>query len=179
MQASRDAIIEATRLDAGEQSPPFSVVLQDVVLFVQEYLDATNGLVDLFDRDSLFEEMNAWASSPAVQEHNATDAVFFLVVAIGAQDSSENNSEAWFKLARDVLTKHMCNSMSVATVQGFVLVAIYMLRAFQPNGAYLYFCMYRVLCERIYLTISSIGSSYSLRNRYPPHRSQCIFWPTC
>ena len=66
--------------------------------------------------------------------------MFYLVLAVGAQEHQEAKAEAWFTYARDILLKHLVNSMNVSTVQGFTLVAIYMLRAFQPNAAYLMFC---------------------------------------
>lgn len=75
-------------------------------------------------------------------QSDITSAPYYLVLAIGVQEKDEAKAEAWFKHARDDLLINMCGSMNVATVQGFALVALYMLRAFQPNGAYLYFCMF-------------------------------------
>jgi hypothetical protein len=107
---------------------------------VEEYITATSGLVDLFEYEELLKEIQSWAEGYTNHSDDAAAAVFFLVIAIGAQESDEEKAEAWFDHAKNLLLKYMCNSMNVATVQGFTLVAIYMLRAFQPNGAYLYFC---------------------------------------
>jgi hypothetical protein len=142
IQASRDFMIEVARpeLPPAQRQPPF-VNIAEIQVLIGEYKAATSGLVDLFDDEDLFKEIKVWTSGhTAIRQDDPAAAVFFLVLAIGVQESDEDQAEAWHNHARDVLLKHMCNSMNVATVQGFTLVAIFMLRAFQPNGAYLYFC---------------------------------------
>jgi hypothetical protein len=141
IQASRDSIIEVARAEPPlGQSRSVPLVPKVTEALVEEYITATSGLVDLFEYEELLKEVRMWATGHTAHSEDAAAAVFFLVIAIGAQESNEEKSEAWFDHARNLLLKHMCNSMNVATVQGFTLVAIYMLRAFQPNGAYLYFC---------------------------------------
>lgn len=141
IQATRDSIIEVARPDlpTGRRqfAPPSPLNTQSLV---EDYVVATSGLVDLFEYDELLRETRAWALDPTAHSGDAAAAVFFLVMAIGAQERSEEQAEAWFDHARGLLLKHMCNSMNITTIQGFTLVAVYMLRAFQPNGAYLYFC---------------------------------------
>jgi hypothetical protein len=69
-------------------------------------------------------------------------------MAIGVQQEDPWTAEAWFKHAKQILVDNLSASMHIATVQGFALVAVYMLRASQPNGAFLYFCKprsYRVV----------------------------------
>jgi short-subunit dehydrogenase involved in D-alanine esterification of teichoic acids len=70
----------------------------------------------------------------------ATPAVNYLIFAIGIQESNEIKAETWFNHAKNSLVANLTASMHLTTVQGFALVAVYLLRAFQPNGAYLYFC---------------------------------------
>jgi hypothetical protein len=141
IQASRDSIIEVARTEPPfGQSRSIPIAPEETEALVGEYIVATSGLVDLFECEELFKEIRLWASGHTTHSEDAAAAVFFLVVAIGAQEGNEEKAEAWFDHARNLLLKYMCNSMNVATVQGFTLVAIYMLRAFQPNGAYLYFC---------------------------------------
>jgi hypothetical protein len=106
---------------------------------VTEYLDVTTGLADLFEGGQLSENVSEWARNPTSADP-VTSASYYLLLAIGVQERDEAKAEAWFRHARDDLLTHMCGSMTVATVQGFTLTALYMLRAFQPNGAYLYFC---------------------------------------
>lgn len=139
-QATRDPIIEITRpaLADQQQCPP--VELHQVDFLVQEYTVASNGLVQLFQREDLLPELRNWASNQTSSPDDVAAAVFYLVLAIGAQDKYEEKAEAWFKHALNILLRFLCSNMNVSTVQGFTLVAIYMLRASQPNGAYLYFC---------------------------------------
>lgn len=138
--AYRDSIIEVARpVSADRQRQPSLVVSpHEVQSFLEQYFVVTQGLVDLFPYDELLEKMMTWASDHSPQSPESL--VFLLVLAIGAQETHEVKADAWFRHARDMLLKHMCNSMSIRTVQGFTLVAVFMLRAFQPNGAYLYFC---------------------------------------
>lgn len=137
---SRDPIIEVTgpgSIDRQQQQPLF-VAPHEVQSLFEEYAVATRGLVDLFSYDKLLEMMKVWSRDHT--PHSEDSLLFFLVLAIGAQEHHESKAEAWFRHAQDNLVKRMCNNMNVRTVQGFTLVAIFMLRAFQPNGAYLYFC---------------------------------------
>ena len=142
IQASRDSIIEVARAEPlVGRLPPTHIRPEEVEILIHEYVAATSGLVDLFEYQDLITEMNVWARRLSVSNpEDAATAVFYLVAAIGMQENEEERAELWFDYAQNLLMKHMCNSMNVATVQGFTLVAVYMLRAFQPNGAYLYFC---------------------------------------
>jgi hypothetical protein len=142
VQATRDPIIEIARPETTDEHLCPLIDVQQVDALVEEYIAASSGLVQLFEKEDLAPELKAWVDSrTSSSEDDAAAAVFYLVLAIGAQEKSEEKAEAWFKTARDLLLKHMCNSMNISTVQGFALVAIFMLRASQPNGAYLYFCM--------------------------------------
>lgn len=140
VQASRDSIIEVVRTKSVDQTQSLSVALHEVGCLIKAYAVATSGLVDLFEQSDLLKEMKAWSSGLTSHVDDSAAAVFFLVLAIGAQETQEAKAEAWYKHALSLLLKNLVSSMNVSTVQGFALVAIYMLRAFQPNGAYLYFC---------------------------------------
>jgi hypothetical protein len=140
VSASRDSLIEIAPTETVNAHEPLSINSRDAERFVTEYAVVTSGLVELFLYDEFLEAMKIWLDDLPLRADDAGAAVFLLVLAIGAQESHENKSMNWFHHARDLLMKYMCNSMNVATVQGFTLVAVYMLRSFQPNGAYLYFC---------------------------------------
>jgi hypothetical protein len=139
-QSSRDSIIEVARPGSADQQQSLSVSMQEVRPLVQQYSVAVSGLVDLFDHNELLSEISSWATGAIAHPHESAAAVFYLVLAVGAQENQEAKAEAWFTYARDILLKHLVNSMNVSTVQGFTLIAVYMLRAFQPNAAYLMFC---------------------------------------
>lgn len=138
----QDSIIEVPRPELSDRQPrsgPPNLEWTELTGLVNEYFVATTGLVDLFERGELNMSLQSWMNgSNSVSEVVA--ATYFLVLAVGIQEKDEAQAEAWFKIARDDLLVNLCGSMNVATVQGFALVSLYMLRAFQPNGAYLYFC---------------------------------------
>jgi hypothetical protein len=140
----RDSIIEVARPGSTDSQQHIPVSLRHirplVRALVKDYFVAVSGLLDLFEQEDLLQEMQTWASGSTLQATDSSAAVFLLVLAIGGQENHEFQAEQWFTLARELLLKHLSNSMNVHTVQGFALVAVYMLRAFQPNGAYLYFC---------------------------------------
>ena len=140
VQAARDPIIEIARPESIEQQQCPPINLDEVDVLVNEYITATGGLVQLFQPEDLAPELKSWANARRSSSDDAASAVFFLVLSIGAQEQFEERAQAWFRRAQDLLLKYMCSSMNVSTVQGFTLVAVFMLRASQPNGAYLYFC---------------------------------------
>ncbi|KAH5749984.1 hypothetical protein HBI88_079710 [Parastagonospora nodorum] len=162
IQASRDSIIEVARAEVPVgRSPPTHIRPEEVEALIHEYVAATSGLVDLFEYQDLITEMNVWARRLSVNNsEDAATAVFYLVAAIGMQEDEEERAELWFDYARNLLMKHMCNSMNVATVQGFTLVAVYMLRAFQPNGAYLYFSLAARTAYAIGLHRTEVNASF-------------------
>lgn len=158
--AARDCIIENVRPTTFSQAHDVSINLLDVSRLIKNYHFATSGLVELFESDELEKELKAWAGGARSHSDSAASAVFFLVLAIGAQENDEAKSDAWFRHARDTLMKNMCGSMNVATVQGFTLVAIYMLLTFQPNGAYLYFSLAARTAYAIGIHRTEINASF-------------------
>lgn len=149
VQATRDSIIEAARPGSLHVQPCPPVNPHQIEMLIEEYMAATSGLVDLFRHDDLTREIRGWAVGLEQPSDDPAAAVFYLVLAIGAQERSESKAEAWSEHARNCLTRHMCSSMNVSIVQGYTLLAIYMLRAFQPNGAYLYFCEYNLFLSSL------------------------------
>lgn len=147
VQASRDSFIEAMQPEAvNEPSRGVPAVLRsEVEILLREYHVATSGLVDLCEREQLAECIKKWANGFASSSNETTSAVNYLVLAIGAQESNETKAEAWFTCAKNSLMANLTASMHLATVQGFALVAVYLLRAFQPNGAYLFFCAFALI----------------------------------
>lgn len=145
VQVSRDLFVEAAQLeypddiDVEEEQGIPGIHPKAVDSVIQEYHAATSGLVDLFAREQLLEDMKRFATHTRTQ-HDISSAVKYLVIAIGIQQEDPWAAEAWFKHAKQILVDNLAASMHIATVQGFTLVAVYMLRASHPNGAFLYFC---------------------------------------
>lgn len=142
IQASRDSFVEAVQPEPsnGPNRGVPSVHPSEVDGLLKEYHVATSGLVDLFEREQLTEDIKKWVAGFATRSSEAIPAVNHLIFAIGIQESNEAKAEAWFNHAKNSLMANLTASMHLATVQGFALVAVYLLRAFQPNGAYLFFC---------------------------------------
>lgn len=172
LQASRDSIIEAAQPPGSERSHTvLAPVSQPEVVFISdEYFVATSGLVDLFDRAQLTKDMASWASGLDLQTSDTQLAVYQLVAAMGLQETDESRAESYFANARDALLANLCGSMNVAAVQGFALMSLYMLRAFQPNGAYLYFSLaartsYAIGLHRAEVNASTGPASHTTRDR--------------
>lgn len=157
--ASRDSIIEVAKTKKADGPTSLPIDVRDMELLVGEYVVAVSGLADLFEHTQLLHEVKAWASG-FTSHQNGTSAVHYLILAIGAQESNEVQAEAWFEHAKDVLLKHLTTSMTLSTVQGFTLVAVYMLRAFQPNGAYLYFSLAARTAYAIGLHRTEVNATY-------------------
>ncbi|CZT21502.1 related to positive regulator of PUT (proline utilization) genes [Ramularia collo-cygni] len=161
--SSRDSIVEVPRPELSDrQSSAFGAPTAPLELagLIEEYSIATTGLVDLFEKG----ELQSWITNAP------STAPYFLVLAIGKQGKDEVKAESWFKRARDDLLINLCGSMNVATVQGFALVSLYMLRAFQPNGAYLYFSLaartaYAIGLHRTEVNASFGSAKHAMRDR--------------
>lgn len=147
-QTSRYSVLEnaisrsAFAAGAGAAAP--KVALDDIAATVAAYRCVTSGMADLFASDArLVDSICAWAgaSNPAAT-HRAEDlspAVCYLVLAIGTQQRDEERAQLYFEFARDHALASLNGSLSVDTVQAFLLVTIYMLCACQINGAFLFF----------------------------------------
>lgn len=171
-QATRDSFIEVAPPETvgGSRRIDSRVHLDEVEALVTEYLVATSGLVHLSDSKQLLEDVKRWAAGTSTRINDSSTAVYYLVLAIGVQEKNEPKAEAWFKHARDLLLTKLTDSMNVATVQGFALVAVYMMRAFQPNGAYLYFSLaartaYAIGLHRTVVNASFGAGTHAMRDR--------------
>jgi hypothetical protein len=160
--ASRDSIIEVARPPSSDRYHNYGIDRRELSSLIGDYAIATSGLADIFEHDHLLHEVSTWVESVAVASYldEASSASWYLILAIGAQEGNEQKAEAWSNHARDLLLKNLCGSMNVAAVQGFALLAIYMLRAFQPNGAYLYFSLAARTAYAIGLHRTEVNASF-------------------
>lgn len=99
----------------------------------------TSGLVDLFERTHLAENILAWASIRRGRPKDATSAVNYLVLAVGSQSVDEGSSAQYFQYAKALALSSLGGDTGTETVQAFALITLYMLRACQINGAFLFF----------------------------------------
>lgn len=98
----------------------------------------TSGLVNLFENENLENNISAWIAKEG-ESADATSAVNYLVLAIGSQSINEESAARSFQYAKTLALSCLGGDLGIETVQAFALVTIYMLRACQINGAYLFF----------------------------------------
>lgn len=111
----------------------------DVQQLVSIFISVTSGLVDLFERTHLAENILAWASIRRGRPKDATSAVNYLVLAVGSQSVDEGSSAQYFQYAKALALSSLGGDTGTETVQAFALITLYMLRACQINGAFLFF----------------------------------------
>ncbi|KAI7201504.1 putative MFS transporter [Hortaea werneckii] len=104
---------------------------------VGQYLNATASLVDLFDRDTLVEEIAKWAAGS--QRRGPVSIVNYLILAIGAQETDSSLSQSFFEYAREQALTSLSGDPGISTVQASILITLYMLRSSQMNGAFVFF----------------------------------------
>ncbi|KAI9170763.1 Filamentous growth regulator [Paramyrothecium foliicola] len=149
-QTSRYSVLEnaPSRGHANRRGDPFrqhhqagppEVRPSDVHAAVAAYLTATTGLVDLFDNAKLVDDLLLWANLDRKPD-DVTSVVNYLVLAIGRLTDGEGLfSQTYFEYACDRAYADLSASLSVGTVQVYILITIYMLCSCQINGAFLYF----------------------------------------
>ena len=98
----------------------------------------TSGLFDLAGCNNLCSDILAWISRDQ-QPRDITSAVKYLILAIGAQTDSKQIAASYFHYAKALALESLDGNVDVGTVQAFALIALYMLRACQINGAFLFF----------------------------------------
>lgn len=101
-------------------------------------LAQTSGLIDLFENDHLADNVSTWATNTETPQ-DTTSAVNYLVLAIGSQSVDEGSAAEYFQYAKTLALSCLGGDLGIETVQAFALVTLYMLRACQINGSFLFF----------------------------------------
>ncbi|RMZ15095.1 hypothetical protein D0862_01819 [Hortaea werneckii] len=138
-QTSQLSVLEnagKTTSQARNGMPPY-VYTPLVLQSVEQYLNATASLVDLFDRDTLVEEIAKWAAGS--QRRGPVSIVNYLILAIGAQETDSSLSHVFFEYAREQTLTSLSGDPGISTVQATILITLYMLRSSQMNGAFVFF----------------------------------------
>ncbi|KAK3690075.1 hypothetical protein B0T22DRAFT_374852 [Podospora appendiculata] len=123
----------------GGQPPTIEIAIEPAI---QAYLEATAGLIDIFDTARLLEDISTWATGRALPRDktvNVTSVVNYLVLAIACQKSDESVAQMYFDYARDLAFANLSGNLSVGSVQAFLLITLYMLSSCQISGAFLFF----------------------------------------
>ncbi|KAI6818475.1 putative MFS transporter [Hortaea werneckii] len=138
-QTSQLSVLEnagKTTSQGGNGMPPY-VYTPLVLQSVEQYLNATASLVDLFDRVTLVEEVAKWAAGS--QRRGPVSIVNYLILAIGAQETDSSLSQVFFEYAREQMLTSLSGEPGISTVQASILITLYMLRSSQMNGAFVLF----------------------------------------
>lgn len=106
---------------------------------VNHYMLAASGVIDLFDKADIIQHLATWTEDKST-DNPTTDAIFYLVLAIGARNRSTDNddlSERFFSRGRGLAISSFMDDPSVLTVQSYVLITFFLLSACRRNGAFM------------------------------------------
>lgn len=108
---------------------------------IDAYFLATNGLIDLFDRNEVATMLQRITRTDGVADASLS-AIVHLILAIGAQVVTNENyshkEHVLFALGRKAAFRNFLEDPGVMTVQLFLLSAFYMFGACRRNAAYMY-----------------------------------------
>ncbi|THY70439.1 hypothetical protein D6C86_07184 [Aureobasidium pullulans] len=135
-----------------ETTPPTSARLPEMSPLVldheecqrlsRHYLLATSGLVDLFDIDTYFRNLDHWVVDQT-RDNDIKSSIFYMVLAIGAQVSSEDGdqtlAEKYFNRGRHLAVMTSTDAPSLLTIQAYLCITMYMLGACRRNAAFMQF----------------------------------------
>lgn len=141
--AMRHSILETSPAHQMMPSSEHLLLTYDNVAYLaRQYLLATAGLMDIFDMDSFWHDLEDWVSSPTRDMHQRS-CIFYLVIAIGAQvsydESQQPVAEQYFSRGRQQAFYNFTEAPSLMTVQVYSLITVYMLGACRRNGAFMNF----------------------------------------
>ncbi|KAL7621013.1 hypothetical protein AAE478_008325 [Parahypoxylon ruwenzoriense] len=102
------------------------------------FITVTSGLVDLFDNVRVAGRISSRVANKEAPR-DAASAVDYLVLAIGSQSVNEESAAQYFHYAKNLALCCLGGDLGTETVQAFALITLYMLRACQINGAFLFF----------------------------------------
>ncbi|KAL5382440.1 hypothetical protein DPSP01_006539 [Paraphaeosphaeria sporulosa] len=142
-------LFEADTADVDPNSVYDSLSIDDKRAFVQVFLDASSGLLDLFSWEDVFrllgshEPISPSAIQPTSQRLSSLEtASLYLMIAIGAQCRQSVDDATWasklFSYARKLALEGMLANPSLDLVRVFLLMAFYMFGACRRNSAFMY-----------------------------------------
>ncbi|KAL1952882.1 hypothetical protein VTO42DRAFT_4069 [Malbranchea cinnamomea] len=107
---------------------------------VRQYVLATSGLVDLIDVEDFLTSLAAWVDDPS-GDKDVASAMFYLVLAIGAQasasESTQARAERYFTRGRQLAFSAFSEVPSLLTVKTYILIATFLLGACRRNSAFM------------------------------------------
>ncbi|GES58803.1 coma-domain-containing protein [Aspergillus terreus] len=137
---SRHSMLEAFQSNSSTQmrtliEPPNNDEAQQLA---RQFLLATTPLLDLFDLNEFHPRLANWVENPTGDE-DTVSSIFYLVLAIGAQVSSteQSTAEQYFLSGRQLAFAAFTETPSIFTIQSYILITMYMLGACRRNGAFM------------------------------------------
>lgn len=139
VEATPDCGQELLRGDVAQPAKPDPVQAEQLL---RRYMVASNSIFNLFDESELSAGLMEWreSASSGVNDY-PRDAVFYLVLAIGAQNSAHEYGEigkTYFKYGRWLAMSTAMEEPTNLTIQSFLLIAVYLYTASRRNAAYMH-----------------------------------------
>lgn len=138
-------------VEASPESPPTwlnsdytkdslpEITLTESRVLAARYLLATSCVLDLFDATELLAQLPAFVEG-RLQPASISCPIFYLVLAIGAQTSSEDKDDLAARLfarGRYLTTRNYMDDPSIAAIQAYALVTYYLLGECRRNAAFM------------------------------------------
>ncbi|CAG7954065.1 unnamed protein product [Penicillium salamii] len=137
---SRHSMLEAFQNNPGNQPGPLvePPPNEEAQRLGHQFVLATSPLLDLFDLQEFHPRLANWVANPSGDE-DTVSSIFYLVLAIGAQVSSidQTVAEQYFGSGRQLAFSAFQETPSIHTIQSYILVSMYMLGACRRNGAFM------------------------------------------
>lgn len=121
-------------------NPPSKPTSEDANYLIHWYILATNCVLDAVDQHELFQGMSEWLLCSR-EEPCKTSAIYYLVLALGAQscpESRDSDAEKYFNFGRYITLMTLMEDPSLAMIQSHVHVAMYLLAGSRRNSAFMY-----------------------------------------
>ncbi|KAL2065383.1 hypothetical protein VTL71DRAFT_3053 [Oculimacula yallundae] len=116
------------------------ISLSKATSLVRFYNIATSCVLDLFDESDLLDGLPLWLEGLDFGNAKDRDPNYFLVLAIGAQTSPDDEDElavAFFEYGRHLAASRHTEDPSIATVQIYSMITFYLLGASRRNAAFM------------------------------------------
>ncbi|CAG9989099.1 unnamed protein product [Clonostachys byssicola] len=126
------------------RDPPHPPNYDETVHFLEWYCRATNCILNVFNEADLHKILLEWQQDTSHRRNdNPLVAVFYLVLAIGAQASPKDfdeTAEKYFCYGAFLsTTTAMIDAITISTVMANLLITMYLLSASQQDAAFLSF----------------------------------------
>lgn len=124
------------------KQPPSRPSLTETQYLLKWYTLSTSCVVNLFDENQLYDSLTTWLENTQDGvEQDPMSAIYFLVLAIGAQTVPEDLdelAERLFNYGRFLTMSGVMEDISIVTAQANILITTYLLGASRRNAAFVY-----------------------------------------